>query len=180
MRARLSDLSTLIRIKTLTPYISATGLGVLAGLAAYACWHAAILPDLTSVFPGDAPANLNPPDSTTAAIALTGYALAVSLPVNRFGLSRSWRYVLTTVVVLLSLGITGFQFFGLDLLTIPLLFSGSLSLLLIQVNRFVVSRSAVGPDVTQLSSTDRRQLRRRRKRSSDERTQASEHCPAVD
>jgi signal transduction histidine kinase len=104
----------LIHLKTLTFYLSAIGIGIIAGLIGYTAF---------------------PVDELVAAIALVAYGLAVSLTINRFGLSRSWRWLLVSAVVVGSIGVVGFQFFGADLLSIPLLFTGGVSLLLIQINR---------------------------------------------
>jgi len=117
----------LIRLKTLTSYLSASAIGILAGLIGYAAWRVGVLPDLTAVVP-----SLDP---SLTAIVLVAYALAVSLAVNRFGLRRSWRWLFVSAVIVSSIGVVGFRFFGLDLLSIPLLFSGGVSLLLIQINR---------------------------------------------
>jgi signal transduction histidine kinase len=125
----------LIRLKALNSYISATGLGVLAGLGGYACWRLGVLPDMAAILPESSVTNLAPPEFSFAVAGLTGYSLALSVTVNRFGLTRSWRYIIASVVILSSICIGGSQFLGVDLLLIPLLFSGSLSLLLIQVNR---------------------------------------------
>ena len=70
-----------------------------------------------------------------AAAVLVVYALAVSLIINRFGLRGSWRWLLVSAVVVANIGIIGFQLFSVDLLPVPLLFSGGVSLLLIQINR---------------------------------------------
>jgi PAS domain S-box-containing protein len=104
----------LIRIKPLISYLSATGIGIVAGLIGYA------------VFSMTEP---------VAATTLVAYALAVSLTMNRFGLRRCWRWLLVSAVVVAGIGVVGFQFFGVDLLPSPLLFSGGVSLLLIQINR---------------------------------------------
>lgn len=113
----------MIRIKTLTSYLSASALGILAGLAGYA--SSRLLPDLDLV--GPAPA--------IAATVLVGYAIALALTLNRFGLRRSWRWILVSAVFVTGVGIAGFEFLNLDLLLLPLLFAGSLSLLLVQLNR---------------------------------------------
>jgi PAS domain S-box-containing protein len=118
----------LIRIKTLISYVSASGIGIIAGLIGYACWSVGILPNPTGV-------GLVSPDPLLAATAFVAYALAVSLTINCFGLRRSWRWLLISAIVVSSIGVVGFRFFGLDLLPIPLLFSGSVSLMLIQINR---------------------------------------------
>ena len=113
-RAARSFHLALIRIKTLTSYVSASGIGIIAGLISY------------TVFSVDEP---------IAATALIAYALALSLTVNRFGLRRSWRWLVVSAVVVSSIGVVAFRFFSVDLLLIPLLFSGGVSLLLIQINR---------------------------------------------
>ncbi len=125
----------MIRLKALSSYISATGLGVLAGLAGYGCWRLGVLPDMAAILPESSVTNLVPPEFYLAAAALIGYSLALSLTVNRFGLARSSRYIIASVITLGGICIGGSQFLGVDLLLIPLLFSGSLSLLLVQVNR---------------------------------------------
>jgi len=113
----------LIRIKTLTSYLSTSALGVFAGLAGYASWH--FLPDLA----------LSSPDPQVAATVVVGYAVALALIINRFGLRRSWRWILVSAVFVTGVGIAGFEFLNLDLLLLPLLFAGSMSLLLVQLNR---------------------------------------------
>ena len=104
----------LIRVKPLISYLSASVIGIVAGLFGYA------------VFLVDEP---------LAATALVAYGLAVSLTINRFGLRRSWRWLLVSAVVIGSAGFVGFQFFSVDLWQIPLLFTGGVSLLLIQIYR---------------------------------------------
>ena len=104
----------MIRLKTLTSYLSASGIGIIAGLIGYA------------IFAVDEP---------VAVTALVAYALAVSLTINRFGLRHSWRWLLVSAMVVGCIGFVGFQFFSVDLLPVPLLFTGSVSLLLIQINR---------------------------------------------
>ena len=75
------------------------------------------------------------PDPTLAAAVLVTYALALALTINRFGLRRSWRWIVVSGVIVCGAGVTGFEFFNLDLLLLPLLLSGSLALLLVQINR---------------------------------------------
>ena len=113
----------MIRIKTLTSYLSTSALGVFAGLAGYASWH--LLPDL----------DLSSPDPQVAATVVVAYAVALALTINRFGLRRSWRWILVSAVFVTGVGIAGFEFLNLDLLLLPLLFAGSMSLLLVQLNR---------------------------------------------
>jgi len=115
----------LIRIKSLTSYISAVALGIIAGLTGYAFWRLGILPDLELV----------KPEPSIASPTLITYALALALTINRFGLRRSWRWILVSAVFITGVGIAGFQILNLDLLLLPLLLSGSLSLLLVQLNR---------------------------------------------
>ncbi|HEU0251965.1 MAG TPA: GAF domain-containing sensor histidine kinase [Pyrinomonadaceae bacterium] len=122
------------RIRTLTSYLSATALGLLAGLVGYSCWRLEVLPGLAAVLPVPVP-ELIIGDVQSAAVGITTYSLALSLTLNRFGLRRSGKYILASAVFVASAGIVGARFFGLDLLPIPLLFSGGLALLLVQVNR---------------------------------------------
>ncbi len=122
------------RIRTLTSYLSATALGLLAGLVGYSCWRLEVLPSLAAVLPVPTP-ELIIGDVQSAAVGITTYSLALSLTLNRFGLRRSGKYILASAVFVASAGIVGARFFGLDLLPIPLLFSGGLALLLVQVNR---------------------------------------------
>ena len=104
----------MIRIKTLISYVSASAIGILAGALSYAYWQLA--------------------DPLAAACLIT-YSVALSLTINRFGLRRSWRWIAVSAALVTIIGIVGAQIIGVDLLLIPLLFSGSLSLLLVQINR---------------------------------------------
>jgi hypothetical protein len=70
-----------------------------------------------------------------AGAVLVGYSVALSITVNRLGLRNCWRYLAGSVGVLATGWIVGAQFFAVDLLLLPLLLSGSLSLLFTQVNR---------------------------------------------
>ena len=107
----------LIRKKTLDSYFSSTGLGIFAGLAGYFYWR------ITNL------------DSSIVAAGLVAYAVALGLTLNRFGLRRCWRQIVISIFTLAGICILGAEFLGLDSLLIPLLLSGGLSLLLIQVNR---------------------------------------------
>ena len=129
------SLSALIRIKTLTSYVSASALGVIAGVTAYAVWRLRVLPDLASFFPTKTSSDLVNPDPSLAATVLVVYALAIALTINRFGLRRSGLWILVSAVVVWVSGVIGFGFFNLDLLLLPLLVSGSISLILVQLNR---------------------------------------------
>jgi signal transduction histidine kinase len=125
----------LIRIKTLISNLSASGIGIIAGLIGYACLTVDVLPHLTAIIPVEKPADVASLDPLVAATALVAYGLGLSLTINRLGLRRSWRWLFISAVAVSSMGVVGFQFFSLDLLPIPLLFSGSVSLLLIQIYR---------------------------------------------
>ncbi|HJY28029.1 MAG TPA: HAMP domain-containing sensor histidine kinase [Pyrinomonadaceae bacterium] len=115
----------MIRIKSLISYVSAAALGTIAGFAGYAVWNLGILPDLEFV----------KPEPYIAAPILIAYALAIALTINRFGLRGSWRWLLVSAVFVTGVGIAGLEILNLDLLLFPLLLSGSLSLLLVQLNR---------------------------------------------
>jgi len=106
-----------------------------AGLTAYALWRLSVLPELGTFIPGKTPAELAKPDATIAAIVLVAYALSLAFASNRFGLNRSGRWIVVSAVVVWGAGLIGFEFFSLDLLLLPTLLSGSLSLLLVQINR---------------------------------------------
>ena len=125
----------MIRLKALISYLSVTGIGVIAGLIGYASWRVGVLPNLPAMIPVEEPVGLVNPEPTFAAIGLITYALALSFTVNRFGLRRSWRWLLVSAAFVSSIGVVGFQFFSVNLLPIPLLFTGSISLLLTQINR---------------------------------------------
>lgn len=73
-------------------------------------------------------------DSITAA-CLVVFALALSLTLTRFGLRQCWSWLLASIVVVCSVGIVSFHVFNIDLLPVPLLFCGGLSLLVTQINR---------------------------------------------
>jgi two-component system phosphate regulon sensor histidine kinase PhoR len=128
----------LTRTRTFSTYISATGLSLLAGLAGYFGWRFGVVPELLYT------ANLLEPSEgvelllgpiPVSAIALVGCSMAFGLTVNGIELRRSWHYLLGGVVALCGASLFVSQFFGLELLITPLLFSGLLSLLLVQVNR---------------------------------------------
>jgi len=128
-------LTTLIRIKTLTSYLSASALGLVAGLTGYAAWQTSVLPDLGTFIPGETPAEIAHPDATLAAIVVITYALALALTNHHFGFHRSCPWILVSVVVVWGAGLVGFEFFSLDLLMLPLLLSGGCALLLAQIYR---------------------------------------------
>ena len=98
------------------------------------CWRLGLLPDLSSWLAAT-PANLSTPDVSLAGAVLVGYSVALSITVNRLGVRNSWSYILGSVLVLVTAWIVGSQFFGVDFLLVPLLLSGSLSLVFTQVNR---------------------------------------------
>ena len=131
--ALLSD--TLIATRTLTSYLAATGLGMLAGLAGTLCWRFGLLPELQTVLPAISSASISTPELSFAGATLVGFSVAFSLPVNRLGLRRSWRYLAGGIVVVGCIAFAALQFVNVDLLLVPLLFSAGISLLLIQVNR---------------------------------------------
>jgi PAS domain S-box-containing protein len=125
----------LIQAKTLNSYLSAAGLGFLAGLAGSACWRLGFLPDPTLFLPLNPSTNLIAPDISLAGAGIVGYSVGLSLIINRLGLRSSWSYIVGSVVMVATAYVVGLKFFGVDLLLVPLLFSGSLSLLLVQANR---------------------------------------------
>ena len=141
MQARLSLLThfTVTRSRTLPIYVSATGLSLFAGLAAYFGWRFGVVPELlstTDLLP--APTErvellLGP--IPVAAMAIVICSLAFGLTLNTFGLRRSWRYLLFAIVVFCVGSFFASRFLGLELLITPLVFGSGAALLLVQVNR---------------------------------------------
>jgi two-component system phosphate regulon sensor histidine kinase PhoR len=122
-------------IKALTSYVSASIIGIGAGLAVYAAQTMGILPNLATFIPTTSRLDLKSLDDSIVAACLVVFALALSLTLNRFGFRRCWRWMLVSIVTVCGTGVVGFLVLNIDLLTIPLLFSGGLSLLLAQINR---------------------------------------------
>ena len=123
----------MIRIKALTSYVSASGIGIGAGLTVYTFQVLGLLPNLATFVPTSSDVtNLN---DSIVATCLVVFALALSLTVNRFGLRRCWRWLFMSIVAVCGVGVAGLHVFNIDLAAIPLLFSGLLALLLAQINR---------------------------------------------
>ena len=125
----------MIRIKALTSYVSASVIGIGAGLAVYAAQTVGVVPNLATFLPTPSPTDLKALDDSIVAASLVVFALALSLTLNRFGFRRCWRWMLVSIVTVCGVGIVGFLVLNLDLLPIPLLLSGGLALLLAQINR---------------------------------------------
>jgi hypothetical protein len=128
----------LIRAKTVSSYLSAGGLGLFAGLVAYACWRLGVLPE---VFPRFA---VEPSNSDTvellssaplAAVVIATFSILIGLTMNRLGLRRSWSYLLFGVAVACSASLLAAHFLGTVLLTVALLFNAGLTILLVQIHR---------------------------------------------
>ena len=102
------SLSALIRIKALTSYVSASGIGIGAGLAAYTLHALGVLPNVAIFLPTSSElTNLN---DSIVATCLVVFALALSLTVNRFGLRRCWRWLLVSIVAVCGFGLAGFMY----------------------------------------------------------------------
>ncbi len=69
------------------------------------------------------------------AAVLAVYSIAIAFVLNRFSLRRSWSYLLFGVVAVSSASLLAAYFLGTVLLAVPLLFSGALTILLVQMNR---------------------------------------------
>lgn len=128
----------LIRTKTATSYLSAAGLGLFAGLVAYLCWRLGALPEIFPRF------TIEPSTSDTielltsaplATIVIATYSIFIALALNRFGLRRSWSYLLFGVAVACSASLVMAHFLGTALITVALLFSAALTILLVQLTR---------------------------------------------
>jgi two-component system phosphate regulon sensor histidine kinase PhoR len=124
--------------RTFTSYISAIGLSLLAGLAGYFGWRFGLIPELlysAHVLPRTESVELLLGPVPVSAIAIAASSLVLGLTINSFELRRSWRYLLGGIVALCGASVLISHLFGLELFVTPLLFSGCLSLLLVQVNR---------------------------------------------
>ncbi|HEX2271085.1 MAG TPA: hypothetical protein VHH35_16185, partial [Pyrinomonadaceae bacterium] len=128
----------MIRTKTITPYLSAAGLSLFAALAAYSCWRLGALPNLFPNLAGEPPTGDTMEILTSAPIpaaVLAVYSIAIGFVLNRFSLRRCWSYLLIGIVLVSSVSLLTAHFLGTVLLAVPLLFSGLLTILLVQVNR---------------------------------------------
>jgi len=123
------------QLKAPTSYVSASVIGIGAGLAVYAAQTMGILPNLATFIPATSPLDLKTLDDSIIAACLVVFALALSLTLNRFGFRRCWRWMLVSIVTVCGTGTVGFLVLNVDLLPIPLLLSGGLSLLFAQINR---------------------------------------------
>jgi two-component system phosphate regulon sensor histidine kinase PhoR len=95
-----------------------------------------------------------------SAIVLVVCSLALGLTLNSFGLRRSWHYLLLGVAVLCGASLFVTRFSGIELPITPLLFSGALTLLLVQVNRLwhldrQLQNTLFGPPITSADSGPR-------------------------
>jgi two-component system phosphate regulon sensor histidine kinase PhoR len=128
----------LTRAKTFNTYLSATALSLVAGSAGFFGWRFGVVPELLYKS-----GLLQPNESTellvgpipVSAIALVLSSVAFGLTINGVELRRSWQYLLGGLVTVCGASLFVSRFFGLELLITPLLFSSSLALLLVQVNR---------------------------------------------
>ena len=119
-------------------YISATGLSLLAGLTGYFGWRFGLIPELlytANIVARAESVELLLGPVPVSAIAIAASSLVLGLTINSFELRRSWRYLLAGIVALCGASVLISHLAGFELLVTPLLFSGCLSLLLVQVNR---------------------------------------------
>jgi len=94
-----------------------------------------VLPELATFLPTETSVEIANPDPPIAATVLVAYALAMALTIHRFGLRRLWPWIVVSATVVWCAGIIGFAIFNVNLLLLPQLLGGSLSLLLVQMNR---------------------------------------------
>jgi two-component system phosphate regulon sensor histidine kinase PhoR len=128
----------LTRSKTVTTYISATALSLFAALAGYLGSRFGVIPELlyqTGILAPPETVELLLGPVPVSAIVLAGCSVALGLTLNGFGLRRSWHYLLVGLAALCGAGLFVSRFFGIELPITPLLFSGALALVLVQVNR---------------------------------------------
>jgi two-component system phosphate regulon sensor histidine kinase PhoR len=128
----------LSRTKTVNSYPSAVGLSVFSGLVGYSCWRLGALPEVFPRFAlerltGETLAALT--GAPFAAAVIVVFSIAIGLALNRFGLRRSWSYLLFGIAIACSVTLVAAHFLGTALLAVPLVFSSGLTILLVQVNR---------------------------------------------
>jgi signal transduction histidine kinase len=128
----------LIRAKSVTSYLSAAGLALLASLIAYSCWRLGALPDVFPRFAlqpaaGDTIEVLTGAPITAAVLAV--YSIAIGLVLTRFGLRRIGSYLSLGIAVVCTVSLLAAHFLGFDLLAVPLMLSGGFTILLVQVSR---------------------------------------------
>jgi signal transduction histidine kinase len=126
------------RSRTVSTYISATALSFVAGLAGYGGWRFGVVPELlyqTKLLTPVETVELLLGPVPVSAIVLVACSVALGLTLNSFELRRSWPYLLITLAALCGASLFASRFFSVELPITPLLFSGSLALLLVQVNR---------------------------------------------
>ncbi|HET9479421.1 MAG TPA: ATP-binding protein, partial [Pyrinomonadaceae bacterium] len=128
----------LTRSRTFTTYISAAALSLFAGFVGYAGFRFGVVPELlytSNLLPRVESVELFLGPVPVAAIVLAACSVAFGLTLNNFGLRRSWHYLLAGLLLLCAASLFVSRFFSFEVLITPVLFSGSLSLLLVQVNR---------------------------------------------
>jgi len=110
----------------------------LAALASYASWRLGALPELFPRF-ALAPATDDTIEllksAPVAAAVLAVCSISIGLVLNRFGLRRSWSYLLFGIAVLCSGSLLAAHFLQTDLIAVPLLISSVLTIVLVQVYR---------------------------------------------
>ena len=128
----------MIRTKSVNSYLSASALGLFAALAGYASWRLGALPELFPRF-ALAPATDDTIEllksAPVAAAVLAVCSISIGLVLNRFGLRRSWSYLLFGIAVLCSGSLLAAHFLQTDLIAVPLLISSVLTIVLVQVYR---------------------------------------------
>ncbi|HEY2963795.1 MAG TPA: ATP-binding protein, partial [Pyrinomonadaceae bacterium] len=109
-----------------------------AGVVTYFGWRFGLVPELlyiTRVLPRVEIVELLLGPVPVAAIVLATSSVILGLTINVFGLRRSWCYVLIGVAASCAASVLATHFFSLELLVTPLIFSGGLAMLLVQVFR---------------------------------------------
>ena len=128
----------MIRTKSVNSYLSASALSLFAALAGYASWRLGALPELFPRF-ALAPATDDTIEllksAPVAAAVLAVCSISIGLVLNRFGLRRSWSYLLFGIAVLCSGSLLAAHFLQTDLIAVPLLISSVLTIVLVQVYR---------------------------------------------
>jgi signal transduction histidine kinase len=75
------------------------------------------------------------PSLWVASSLVTAFSLANGIVIQRFGARRSYPFIAASFVLVGVVGLAALRFFSIDLLLLPLVFGGALSIFLVQVHR---------------------------------------------
>ena len=126
------------RSKTFPTYVSATGLSLIAGVVTYFGWRFGLVRELlyiSGLLPRTETVELLLGPVPVAAVVLATSSVILGLTINVHGLRRSWTYILIGVAVTCGVSVLATHFFNFELIVTPLIFSGGLAMLMVQMFR---------------------------------------------